>query len=451
MKSIWFVLPLAITATISACTHVDSTKSEVRVPASSNLSSTLSSVLGHLSVEEAQPFVTVAEKQDSQRVRELLSGVRISQVLASSFDSRLAQISKEEDADKLMGSNLYCRILKMRPLQEHIEDKLRAVYAASLAQGRPTTEWFYEQLRAFAKVDAINEVAVIQMVRLLQQNEETYCGAKDCVVSQVSNWPEFHVAPFDDEAFAAYVKKNAAKYTKVTASDLKAGSCFGESRSPQQAGAYDWKNRNWVGSVLPAGKFVITYDDGPHATYTKQIRDIWSQAGLAKPAFFWLSKNVSALSGIAGELSAQGYVIGSHSVDHKDIGALARAGNTSALDYEINGGVATLSKAIGKPVHYFRLPYGSGVKNNAIGARFQALNVEHFFWRVDSLDWQDKNPASIRDRVVAQMKATGRGIVLFHDIHPQSAKASQLLVDYLKVHPEFAATSILDIPGMPKY
>ncbi len=171
---------------------------------------------------------------------------------------------------------------------------------------------------------------------------------------------------------------------------------------------------------------------------------------MAKPTFFWLSKNVDRLKSVVSETNSQGYVIGSHSVDHENLGALAKAGNIKALDFEINGAVTTLGNALGRPVRYFRLPYGSGVKSALIGARFQALNLEHFFWRVDSLDWQDKNPVSIRDRVVAQMKAVGRGIVLFHDIHPQSAKAAQLMVDYIRANPQYKAVSILDIPEMPK-
>jgi peptidoglycan/xylan/chitin deacetylase (PgdA/CDA1 family) len=41
----------------------------------------------------------------------------------------------------------------------------------------------------------------------------------------------------------------------------------------------------------------------------------------------------------------------------------------------------------------------------------------HVSWNVDSLDWQDPNPASVQKRVEQQMAANGRGIILFHDIH----------------------------------
>jgi peptidoglycan/xylan/chitin deacetylase (PgdA/CDA1 family) len=441
-------LALAGLLFVVSCNHKESKKEEVREP--SSLTGVAALPLKHLEATEIASIKAVADNQDSSRVKELLSGIRISQILAASFDARLAKISAAPEADQLMRSQLYCRLQKMRPLQELIEDKLRVIYTASVQNGAAGKEWFYNQLRDFAKIDILNEIAMMQMVRVLAEEEVLSCGAKDCFQAEAMKFPEFHVNPFDDEAMAAYSGTRLVQYSNVTKADLKPGTCFGELREPNQAGSYDWKNRNWVGSVLPAGHFVFTYDDGPHSIYTKEIREIWAHAGMAKPAFFWLTKNVGNNMSVVNETNSQGYVIGSHSVDHKDLGALARAGNTKALDFEINGSVETLGKALGRPVRYFRLPYGSGVKSASIGQRFQALNLEHFFWRVDSLDWQDKNPTSIRNRVVTQMKATGRGIVLFHDIHPQSAKAAQLMVDYFKANPQYKAVSILDIPGLPK-
>ena len=205
----------------------------------------------------------------------------------------------------------------------------------------------------------------------------------------------------------------------------------------------------------------------------------WANAGMAKPAFFWLRQSASNLKEIVNELNLDGYVIGSHSERHGDLGTLAKAttaanlnsvdkqlfgpelaklpaGDNAAfiawrnatLDREINQSVADLSAILGKSVRYFRLPYGSGIRNDLIGDRFVALNLDHFFWRVDSLDWQDKNPESVRDRVLEQMKITQKGIVLFHDTHPQSAQAAQLMVNFLKTQTEYKAVSIMDIPGL---
>jgi len=441
-------LVLSVVFFAMSCNHTEVKKQEIREPAATGSFSLPE--LHHIEANEIPAIKEVAEKQDSQRVHSLLSGVRIAQILASSFDARIAQLSKTEDADKLLTSKLYCRLLEVRPLQESIEDKLRVIYAASLQQGPAGRDWFYAQIREFAKVDTLNEVAMMQMVRMLVEDEETFCGAKACLTSEIVKWPEFRVNVLDDEMMANYVATQMAQYSQISKEDLKSGDCIREGREPNQTTSYDWKHRNWTGDVLPQGQFVFTYDDGPHPSYTKIIRDTWAQAGMVKPAFFWLSKNVANFSSVVKDTLAEGYVIGSHSVDHKNLGAMARAHDTKGLDFEINGSVDVLKKALGRPIRYFRLPYGSGVNNPLIGARFQALNLDHFFWRVDSLDWQDKNPASIRNRVVKQMAAVGRGIVLFHDIHPQSAKAAQLMVDYIKANPQYKAVSILDLPGLQK-
>ena len=58
----------------------------------------------------------------------------------------------------------------------------------------------------------------------------------------------------------------------------------------------------------------------------------------------------------------------------------------------------------------------------------------HIFWNVDSLDWQDKDPESIKERVVNQMKVQKRGVILFHDIHQQSLVASKLILQYIREH-----------------
>ena len=56
----------------------------------------------------------------------------------------------------------------------------------------------------------------------------------------------------------------------------------------------------------------------------------------------------------------------------------------------------------------------------------------HVHWNVDRLDWQDKNPQSIFERSKKQIDLRGKGIVLFHDVHPQSVEAVKLLLPYMK-------------------
>lgn len=471
MKRIIFAASCAALVTAVSCTHKSTTTEPPREPAAAAHRDS------HISPERMEKLRVAVAQRDAAVMQDNLNGARMSQILVSSFDARLAKLSKEEEVDKLMTSTLYCKLMAARPIQEAIDERLSFIFETALKEGPAAKAWFFQELNAFAQKDAMNEIAAIQVVRSLVAEEVSLCGVKDCVARDVTTL-NFRVAPLDDEAFADYTRRNQIVYDKIAKTDLLPGLCFGDQREPNAASSYDWKNRNWVGSVLPQGHFVFTYDDGPHKEYTRVIRDTWAKAGLAKPAFFWLAGNAQNLSSIVTELNQQGYVIGSHSERHGDLGNVARSASAGdlnsvnrklfaselqkvsaggysdwknkTLDREINQSVAGLGAITGKQIRYFRLPFGSGTKNDMIGARFEKLNLDHFFWRVDSLDWQDKNPASIRDRVVAQMKATGRGIILFHDIHSQSAQAAQLMVNFLKANPSYKAVNILELPGLQK-
>lgn len=454
---------------VAACVHKNSNP-DPRTPASEPRES-------HLSPEEVQTLSKMLEEKNAKSLDELLRKTAIAQSLIASFDERLYNLSSKADSDRLMTSSLYCKVLNLRTIQEHVDEK--AIQSFEFTASRPNDRaWVLSRMEAFAAKSSLNQAAMIQLLRTVRPSEQAFCGSENCLEKEISTL-KFAVAPFDDQAFADFVSKNRkdiAKYSNPRSYDLNPGNCFNESRMPNQASTYDWKNRNWIGSVMPQGSFAITYDDGPHAQFTRGIRDVWANAGMAKPAFFWLTKQALRYPEIAKELHNQGYIIGSHSDGHPDIGNLARAQSTrdlsavnrdfyrneipgitnfatwkkQELNKQIPQAAATLGNIIGTKIRYFRLPYGSGVRNDVVAQYFQAMNVDHFFWRVDSLDWQDKNPVSIRNRVVTQMNAVGKGIVLFHDIHPQSLKASELLVQYFKSNPSVRAVTLDSIPGLEK-
>jgi len=97
---------------------------------------------------------------------------------------------------------------------------------------------------------------------------------------------------------------------------------------------------------------------------------------------------------------------------------------------------------------FFRSPYGARtartmglISTTQVGSEQGEVNgkpvVEndyfyHIMWNVDSLDWQDHNPKTIETRVFNELKTFGRhGIILFHDIHPQTILAIQSILPHL--------------------
>jgi peptidoglycan/xylan/chitin deacetylase (PgdA/CDA1 family) len=146
--------------------------------------------------------------------------------------------------------------------------------------------------------------------------------------------------------------------------------------------------------------------------------------------FFMLTREALANGVAARRIQAAGMDIASHSWTHPQVTKIS----AEKQDREISQAAARLGQELGVSVRLFRLPYGAGVANAAIRKRIADAGMVHVFWNVDTLDWQDKNPESIVERALKQMKAAPKdsGIILFHDIHPQSVVASRLLVEKLK-------------------
>lgn len=189
------------------------------------------------------------------------------------------------------------------------------------------------------------------------------------------------------------------------------------------------------GHSLPSKTLALTFDDGPHATYTGEIAAILKQYGI--PAvFFQVGSNLGSLDGqgkpklaaraeVSRKLLSGGYVLANHSLTHAQLSKR----NGDALKNEILG-TDELLKAIDQgrsPL--FRFPYGA---RNSEGLEvLEAAHLRSVMWNIDSLDWADPVPASIAERVLRTVEKEGRGIVLFHDIHERTVKALPTILDRL--------------------
>lgn len=187
------------------------------------------------------------------------------------------------------------------------------------------------------------------------------------------------------------------------------------------------RDGNITGRDFPAGTWALTYDDGPSARWTPQILDALKETKV--PAtFFWLAQNVqpSWANGIVARAKNEGHALANHSFSHANLPKIS----SEALKKEVIESTKVQQAVYGQPVEYFRCPYGACIKDLNIRQMIADQKMIHVFWNVDSLDWQDKNPESILARVTKQMQIEKKGIILFHDIHPQSFAASKALMNY---------------------
>jgi len=184
---------------------------------------------------------------------------------------------------------------------------------------------------------------------------------------------------------------------------------------------------NVMGLVFPKGVWALTYDDGPNPVHTPVIAKNLEELGI-KATFFWLAENVVRYQSIVDMIGEKGHSRANHSWSHAQLPKLDGAG----LQKEIVQSTSVEEKAYGEKLRFFRCPYGAGNSVTRIRQMIANLNMIHVFWNVDTLDWQDKDPESIVARSKKQMLAAGHGVVLFHDIHPQSVIASKKLVEWSK-------------------
>jgi len=202
-------------------------------------------------------------------------------------------------------------------------------------------------------------------------------------------------------------------------------------------------NGHVTGNRFPKGKWALTFDDGPHPTHTQGVLDMLKATGV-HATFFWLSQNLIKYPQYAKKAGDAGYSRACHSYSHQNLPTLKPA----ALNHEVNEALDEFQKIVGKPATLFRCPYGAcGGNGSKIRQMIAGRNALEIFWNVDTLDWQDKNPESVFQRAKKQVDVLGRGIILFHDIHPQSVIASKLLVEYIKSKPELKVAPLKDLIG----
>lgn len=187
---------------------------------------------------------------------------------------------------------------------------------------------------------------------------------------------------------------------------------------------------NITGATFPLGTWALTFDDGPHNSRTMEIVDTLDRYDL-NGTFFTPATNAEKNQTIVKTVAKKGHIVACHSLTHANLGKATGA----TIRKEIIEATNRLEKVTGERPAFFRLPYGSGLKSSAVHAALIEAKLIHIMWNVDSLDWDDRNPQSVYNRVVKQMKAVKKGVILFHDIHPQTVSAMKMLAEYLANNP----------------
>ncbi len=176
----------------------------------------------------------------------------------------------------------------------------------------------------------------------------------------------------------------------------------------------------------PADRYIaLTFDDGPHHSYTPQILDILRNEG-AKATFFVVGSRAETYPEIITSIAAGGHDVGNHTWQHI---SLTRSTNEKAIE-SLRKTNELISGLTGRQCTIVRPPFGH--TNQKVKNILHNQGWHEILWDSDSRDWENKNPDHILHRV---MKSARPGsIVLFHDIHPGAAKMLPTMIRAFKAN-----------------
>ncbi len=188
------------------------------------------------------------------------------------------------------------------------------------------------------------------------------------------------------------------------------------------------KSGNVTGNTFPVNVWSLTFDDGPSSTRTLKIVDNLNYHTM-RASFFMLMRQANKFPASVEYVLANQMELALHSYNHLN---LAKESD-EVIDYEIGTALKELEIIGNRKVTIFRLPYGAGMRKAELRSKIAKNNLVHIFWNVDTLDWKDRDPVSIFNRVKKQMANTPNksGVILFHDIHAQTVIASEMVMKHL--------------------
>jgi peptidoglycan/xylan/chitin deacetylase (PgdA/CDA1 family) len=173
---------------------------------------------------------------------------------------------------------------------------------------------------------------------------------------------------------------------------------------------------------LPSARnaVALTFDDGPHPTYTDAVLDMLADAGV-RATFFLVGRDVERHPQVARRIVAEGHAVGGHSYDHTVITGQSPA--QLAADLRRCRGV--IADATGRDTVLFRPPKGE--VNFASIRRVCGLGYRLVHWSATFSDYLQDGTAPLLARIERNGVRAG-DILLFHDHNPWTVEALAVMI-----------------------
>ncbi|WP_249301400.1 polysaccharide deacetylase family protein [Qiania dongpingensis] len=164
----------------------------------------------------------------------------------------------------------------------------------------------------------------------------------------------------------------------------------------------------------------LTFDDGPHAVFTKKLLDGLKERDV-KATFFLIGKSIEGKEDVVKQMAEDGHLVGSHTYNHVQLTKLP----VKKACEEITMTNDAIYNVTGKIPEYIRPPFGSWDKELEC-----AVNMTAVLWNVDPRDWQVQDTDTVVKHVLNHVE--NGSIILLHDVYGTSVEAAFQIVDALK-------------------
>ncbi|MFZ1381407.1 MAG: polysaccharide deacetylase family protein [Scrofimicrobium sp.] len=201
---------------------------------------------------------------------------------------------------------------------------------------------------------------------------------------------------------------------------------LGAAISAAKASSLPWSG---PGAVASGNEYVdcdlipcvaVTYDDGPSAESTPVVLDAYSSRPYAAATFFLLGTNVLGNEQVLQRAVAEGHELANHSWNHPAFTTL----DDASIQAEWGDTTKAIEDATGQTVKYLRPPYGDMDERTRMTYPYPTI-----LWSVDTNDWQHPGTDVVVQRALDG--AEPDGIILMHDIHPDTVAGAGAIVDGL--------------------
>jgi peptidoglycan/xylan/chitin deacetylase (PgdA/CDA1 family) len=172
--------------------------------------------------------------------------------------------------------------------------------------------------------------------------------------------------------------------------------------------------KSLIAPRLP-GELALTFDDGPNPAWTPRLLELLATYGV-RATFFLVGSHACSEPALVRRIVTAGHLIGNHSWSHPNLALTP----TRHIEEELMRTSRTLEQIAGKPVRFFRPPFGA--RRPIVLRTARELGMTPVLWNAMTSDWSNPSAESIARHLIrsidrAERSGSAANVVLHDGSH----------------------------------